>query len=135
MNADALQQIAQSVENYIGQLRQHADELKRQLNDVENNKGTLKQRIMAEVAATITHDVGRESAARIAQEQYRVQAKAGDDQAKGIKDAVQAVQKHIGETESVHTELRRYEASLRDLESKASSYAQQAQSLMSRGIG
>lgn len=133
MNADSLNQIANSVEQYITMLRQRAEDIKRQISDVENHKGKLKQRIVAQVSAAMTNDVTKDMTAHLIDERYRLEQKAGDEQAKTLKDMHSNVQKHMGETESIYSELRRYEASLRDLESKASSYASRAQDLMSRG--
>ncbi len=115
-------------------MRQRADDIKRQMVDVENNKGKLKQRITSQIMGALSDNLPQDTAARMVDEQYRHEQKASDDQAKNLRVTVDAIHKHIGETESISSELRRYESSLRDLESKAASYAARAQELMNRGV-
>lgn len=134
MDSNATNAISNTLEQYMSNMRQRVDELKREATKVENDSGKLKQRIVAEIASFMTNDPAKATAAQLIEQRYEHQQKAGEEHAKSLKDTAGTIQKHLSEVESVHTELRRHESSMRDLESKVSAWASRAQELMNRNV-
>lgn len=113
-------------------MRQRIDQLKQEATNVENDSSKLKQRIVAEVAAMSGNSAQQSGSARLIEQQYRNQQKASEDHAKSLKDTVATIEKHLSEVVSVHTELKKHETYMRDMELTVTNWANRAQELMNR---
>jgi chromosome segregation ATPase len=134
MDIQTLTALVQDLENYMAEIRRTIDDIKRQATDTENESSKRKQRAVARIASIAANDPQKQVAAQMIENELAQEQRAAEDHARELRTSADTAQRHLAEVQTVHTELRGLESSMRDLDTRINSWVARAQELRNRPV-